>query len=164
MNAAFREETEAAIREYLRALERVRRGPRTSSPGGSALRRLFAAQTKADRERLQAAEAGFIRFAARWARRQRVTAKTLREFGVPEDVLARAGLELTSVDETIRARYGRRVFTARDLAVRLGVPIAAVRRTVSADVADGTIVEVGTRAHARGRPAIAYRVADEMQA
>ena len=158
------DEAEAAVRDYLRALEPVRRGRRTSSPRVSALGRLFAAQTKVDRERLRAAEAAFIRFAARWARRQRVTAKTLREFGVSEDVLARAGLELTSIDETIRARYGRRVFTARDLSVRLGVPIAAVRRTVSADVADGTIVEVGTRSRARGRPAIAYRVADEMRA
>lgn len=126
--------------------------------------RLFAAQTNVNRERLQGAEAAFVRHAARWIRLQGVSGRTLREFGVSEDVLSRAGIEVTSIDESIRMRYGRRVFTVRDLSVRLGVPIAAVRRTVATDVADGTIVEVGTRARARGRPGTTYQVAGESRA
>ncbi|MFP5328263.1 MAG: hypothetical protein ACLGHT_12370 [Acidimicrobiia bacterium] len=164
MTVGERDKAEEAVRDYLRALELVRRGQRTSPPRNSAMGRPLAAQAKLNRKRLQAAEAAFVRHAASWARRQRVSGRTLREFGVPEDVLSRAGIELTSIDESIRARYGRRAFTVRDLAVRLGVPVAAVRRTVATDVAEGTIVEIGTRARSRGRPAITYQVVDQSRA
>lgn len=162
MSNPSRERAETAVREYLRALELVGRGQRTSAARDSALGRVFASQAKVDRERVRAAEPAFLRHAGSWARWQGVTAKTLREFGVAEEVLERAGLELTPLEETIRGRYGRRAFTARDLAVRLGVPIAAVRRTISEDVARGAVARVGSRARGRGRPAITYRVVCEL--
>ena len=42
--------------------------------------------------RLPELEAGFVKVAASWAKRGRISAKALREVGVPARVLAKAGL------------------------------------------------------------------------
>jgi len=154
---------DAAVGGYLRALDEQRRAPRTRAAPSSPMGKLFRAQAKLARAHVEAAEDGFIRHAAAWSRRERVSARTLREFGVSADVLRRAGLEPATIETDVRAWYRRASFTVQEVAQRAGVSVATARRVVSGDVDQGLLIVAGQRSRQRGRPAVAYRLAQGRQ-
>jgi hypothetical protein len=151
--------SEAAVGEYLRALEALKRAPRTRSRRPSPLGKLFRAQGDLARARVDATVDEFIRHGGVWARRERVSARTLREFGVPEDVLRQAGVAPATIEDDVRRWYRRAAFTIHDLSHRAGVSVGTVRAIVAHDVDAGVLIVAGSRSRGRGRPAVTYRLA-----
>lgn len=95
----------------------------------------------------------FIEVAAGWSERAGVDRRTLREMGVPREVLDAAGVVATPVAELVRCQYGTRPFTVADLVRKSGVSMASVRSMLAEDERAGRV----SRVKSEGR-AIRYRV------
>jgi len=136
-------------------------------------------------ERAQATDetvyrADFVRYARAWATEESVPASAFRELGVPNDVLAEAGLDGQPKGRR-RSKAGtaprlRRPavktedleagilaltepFTVRDVSDRVGGSTVTVKAALDRLVTQERVVEAGERGGSRGRAAKLWKVA-----
>jgi hypothetical protein len=191
MTATETQSPEAAVRLYLQFLDdpstlvdaaAVKKAQSAVDKAKDPIDRLRA---MADLDRVQSTKgsvykADFIRFARSWAEEEGVPASAFRELGVPNDVLAEAGLDgqpksrrrpkagtaprsrrpAVKTDQLEAGILGMaEPFTVKDIADRIGGSTITIKAALDRLAAQDKVGEAGERSGHRGRASKLWKVA-----